>query len=287
MPTCRKSLTQMRPSARMEGADSSRNDRWNGRWDGTVSWPGDGPTAWSRSSPPGWTESTGKSASIWRKRSQAMAVLTRPWGASKRETRRCVVTAISRWIPQSTHSSSAQNGVWQGSPSVRQWVPSLLLTRWSFSCSSLSGSGRSSSHSPHFWWRRESSKGVESETTGRASRNCIGACTRGPTSRADSTVRVVRGRILISLPLPGAACLVRLERVRPRMKVPGEWMTEESCATSSWNQPPTKLNKFCEVIGIYPSLLQEFYPWSIEKSLTKKSCVLFSSGLKASVAWVT
>ena len=34
-------------------------------------------------------------------------------------------------------------------PSVRQWVPGLLLTRWSISCSSLSGSGRSSSYSPH------------------------------------------------------------------------------------------------------------------------------------------
>ena len=69
--------------------------------------------------PPGWTESTGKSAIIWRKRSRAMAVLTRTWGALRRETRRHVATAISRWIPQSTHSSSAQNGVWQGRPSVR------------------------------------------------------------------------------------------------------------------------------------------------------------------------
>ena len=60
-------------SARMEGADSSRN----GRWDGMVSRQGDGHTAWSRSLPPGWTESMGKSAFIWRKRSRAMAVLTR------------------------------------------------------------------------------------------------------------------------------------------------------------------------------------------------------------------
>ena len=37
----------------------------------------------------------------------------------------------------------------QGRPSVRQWVPSSLLTRWSLSCSSLSGTGRSSSHSSH------------------------------------------------------------------------------------------------------------------------------------------
>ena len=50
---------------------------------------------------------------------------------------------------QSTHSSSAQSGAWQGWPSFRQWVLSLLLTRWSLSCSSLSGSGRSLSHSSH------------------------------------------------------------------------------------------------------------------------------------------
>ena len=35
--------------------------------------------------------------------------------------------------------------------------------------------------------------GVEIDTTGRASKNRIGACTRGPASRADSTVRVVGG----------------------------------------------------------------------------------------------
>ena len=127
-------------------------------------------------------------------------------GASRRETRRFVATVISLWIMQSKHSSSAQNGVWQGRPSVRQWVPSLLLTRWSLSCSSLSGSGRSSSHSSNLWWRRESSMGAEIETTGRASRNRIGACSRGPAPRADSTVRVVRGRILFSLLLAGAAC---------------------------------------------------------------------------------
>ena len=66
---------------------------------------------WSRSLPPAWTESTGKSAFIWRKRSQAMSVLTRTWGALRRRTRRCVVTAMSLWIMQSTHSSPAQNGV--------------------------------------------------------------------------------------------------------------------------------------------------------------------------------
>ena len=125
------------------------------RWDGMVSRPGDGPAAWSRCTPPGWTESTEKSAFIWRKRSQAMAVLTRTWSALRRETRRCVITAIPLWIMQSTHSSSAQSGVRQARPSVRQWVPSSLLTRWSLWCSCSNGSGRSSSHLSHLWWRRE------------------------------------------------------------------------------------------------------------------------------------
>ena len=35
----------------------------------------------------------------------------------------------TRW--HGTHSSSAQSGAWQGRPSVRQWVPNSLLTRWS------------------------------------------------------------------------------------------------------------------------------------------------------------
>ena len=191
----------MRPSARMEGTYSLRNDRW----DGMVSRPGDGPTAWSRSSPPGWTENTEKSAFIWRKCSQAMAVLMRTWSALRRETRRCVITAIPLWIMQSTHSSSAPNEARQRRPSVRQWVPSSPLTRWSLWCSSLSGFGRSSSHSSHFWWGRESSMGAMSETMGRASRNCIGTCTHGPTSRVDLAVRVVRGRNLFLPPLPGAA----------------------------------------------------------------------------------
>ena len=108
-------------------------------------------------------------------------------------------------IDSSTQSSSARNGMWQGSPSVRQWVPGFLLTRWSLSCSSLSGSGRSSSCSSHFWWRRESLMGVESDTTRRASRNRIGACTRGPASWADLAVHVDRVRNLFVPPLVGAA----------------------------------------------------------------------------------
>ena len=201
VPTCRKSLARRRPSARMEGTDSLRN----GRWDGMVSRPGDGPTAWSRSSPPGWRENTEKSSFSWRKRPQTMAVLTRTWSALRREMRRCVATAISRWTTQNTHSSSTQNGVWLGRSSVRRWVLSLLLTRWSLCCTNLNGSGRSSSHSSHLWWRRENLMGVESETTGRASRNRIGACTRDPASRVDLTVRVVRGRNLFVPPLAGAA----------------------------------------------------------------------------------
>ena len=47
---------------------------------------------------------------------------------------------------------------------------------------------------------------VESETTEGASRNRIGAFTRGSASRAELTVRVVRGTILFSLLLVGAAC---------------------------------------------------------------------------------
>ena len=47
--------------------------------------------------------------------------------------------------------------------------------------------------------------GVESETTGRASRNRIGAGTSGPASRVDLTVRVVRRRNLFVSPLGGAA----------------------------------------------------------------------------------
>ena len=47
--------------------------------------------------------------------------------------------------------------------------------------------------------------GVESETTGRASRNRIGACTRGPASWADLVVRVDRVRNLFVPRLVGAA----------------------------------------------------------------------------------
>ena len=60
----RKLPARRRPSARMEGADSSRN----GRRDGMVTNPGDGHTVQCRSSPPGWIESTVKSAVTWRKR---------------------------------------------------------------------------------------------------------------------------------------------------------------------------------------------------------------------------
>ena len=104
----------------------------------------------------------GEVAFILSKCSQAMAVLERTCGALRRETRRCVATAISLWIMQSTHSLSS-----------------------------------------HLLWRRESWMGVEGVTTERASRNRIGACTCGPASRADLTVRVVRGRIPFIPPLAG------------------------------------------------------------------------------------
>ena len=180
----------------MEGADSSRN----GRGDGLVSRPGDGLTAWSRSWPPGWTESTRKFAFTWRKRSQAMAVLTRTWGALRRETRRCVATAIPLWLMRSTHSSSAQSGACQGRLSDRQWVLSSLLTRWSLWYYSLNESGRSSSHSSHLWWKRESSMGVGRVITGRASRNRIGAYAPGHEFRANGVAASVRRG---SFPSPG------------------------------------------------------------------------------------
>ena len=63
----------------------------------------------------------------------------------------------------------------------------------------------SQKNSSLLWWRRESSMAVESKTTGRASRNRIGACTRGPASWADLTVRVDRVRNLFVPPLVGAA----------------------------------------------------------------------------------
>ena len=46
--------------------------------------------------------------------------------------------------------------------------------------------------------------GVRGVTTTRASRNRIGACTRGPAPQADLAVRVVRGRNLFIPPLVGA-----------------------------------------------------------------------------------
>ena len=82
--------------------------------------------------------------------------------------------------------------------------------------------------------------GVESVTTGRGSRNRIGACTCGLASWADLAVRVVRGRIPFIPPLAGVASQfsVCLTGVWPRMKVPGEWMMEESYATLNWSQLP-------------------------------------------------
>ena len=63
-----------------------------------------------------------------------------------------------------------------------QWAHNSLLTRWSLSCFSLNRYGCLSSHSSPWWWRRGSSMGVQSAPTTGASRNCIGACTRGEES---------------------------------------------------------------------------------------------------------
>ena len=83
--------------------------------------------------------------------------------------------------------------------------------------------------------------GVQSAATTGASRNRIGACTRGPASWADLAVRVDRGRNLLVPLLVGAASRPAcLTGVCPRMGVPGERMTEESYATLSRNQLPAK-----------------------------------------------
>ena len=70
---------------------------------------------------------------------------------------------------------------------VEKWqrAHNSLLTRWSPSCTSLNKYGCLSSHSSPWWWRRGTSMDVRSAATTRASRNRIGACTRGPASWAD------------------------------------------------------------------------------------------------------
>ena len=153
-------------------------------------------------------KSGGRSAFTWRKRSQAMAVSTRTWGASRTETRRRVVTAIFLWIMRSTHFSSALSGAWQGKPLVRQWS--------------------------HWWWRRESSMSVENEIMGRAISNRIGAYTHGRTSRADWAAASVSGGILF-LPQRTTGRL-SLTGDRPWGWALGERMTKESYATISPSQ---------------------------------------------------
>ena len=106
------------PSARMEGADSSRKGRRNGM----VTNSGDGHIVWSRSSPPGWIESTVKSAFPWRKRFRAMVALMRIWSASRKETMSRVATAGPLWKMQSTHSLSVSSGARKGRLSVGQWA---------------------------------------------------------------------------------------------------------------------------------------------------------------------
>ena len=69
--------------------------------------------------------------------------------------------------------------------------------------------------------------GVQSAATTRASRNRIGACTRGSASWADLAVRVDRGRNLFIPPLVGVAS-------------PGR--TDERRVVRDWKQPPAKFN---------------------------------------------
>ena len=104
------------------------------------------------------------------------------WSASRKETTSRVATADHLWTMQSTHSLSVPGGALKGRLSVGQWAHNSPLTRWSLSCSSLNKNGYLSSHSSPWWWRPGSSMGVQSAATTGASRNRIGACTRGPAS---------------------------------------------------------------------------------------------------------
>ena len=106
------------------------------------------------------------------------------------------------------HALPVPDGARKGRLSVGQWAHNSLLTWWSLSCSSLNRYWCLSSHSSPWWWRRGSSMGVQSAVTTMASRNRIGACTRGPASWVDLAVRVDRRRNLFIPRLVGAACLI-------------------------------------------------------------------------------
>ena len=140
---CRKSLARRRSSARMEGADSSRN----GRRDGMVTNPGGWHTVWSRSSPHDWIERTVKSAFTWRKHFRAMVALMRTWSASRKERMSRVATTVPLWKMQSTHSLSMPGGARKGRLSVGKWAHNSLLTQCSLSCFSLNRYRCLSSHS--------------------------------------------------------------------------------------------------------------------------------------------
>ena len=201
-------LTNLQEIARAKEAirkDGRRRlvEKWQMRWDGDHS--GRWTHRQSHSSPPGWIEITLKSVFTRCKRFRAMVALMRTRSASRKETISCVATADSLWTMQNTHSLSVPGGAWQGRLSVGQWTHNSLLTRWSLSCSSLNRYGCLSSHWSPWWWKRGSSMGMRSAASTRASRNCIGACIRGPASRADFAVRVVWGRNLFMPPLVSAA----------------------------------------------------------------------------------
>ena len=81
---------------------------------------------------------------------------------------------------------------------------------------------------------------VRSAATTRASRNRIGACTRGPASRGGLGCPRRSGEEYFYSSPAWHGQSVCLTGVRPRMGVSDERVTEESYATLSWNQPPVK-----------------------------------------------
>ena len=111
-----------------------------------------------------WQPCYPEKAFTWRKRFQAMAVLTRTWSNSIKRTRRRLATAVSLWTIRSTHSSSASGGARQGGQFAEQWVLNSSPTRWSLSCSNLRSPGGTSSSSSHKWWEIRITMSVRSNT---------------------------------------------------------------------------------------------------------------------------
>ena len=78
--------------------------------------------------------------------------------------------------------------------------------------------------------------GVQNAATMRASRNRIGACTRGSASWADLAVRVDRGRNLFVPPLVGAA--IR-PAIRPCVRGWGPGRTDDGRVVRDFELEPT------------------------------------------------